>query len=54
MPRIVGTIDRATRALIEETHMALAYVLAGLVAVHVIGALRHHFWKRNDVLRRMI
>ena len=54
VPKIVGTVDRATRALVEETHMVLAYVLAVLVAVHIMGALRHHFWKRNDVLRRMI
>ena len=33
--------------------MVLAYVLAALVVIHIIGALRHHFIKRNDVLRRM-
>ena len=54
VPQIVGTVERATRAWIEESHMVLAYVLAVLVAVHVVGALRHHFWKRNDVLRRMV
>jgi len=54
VPQIVGTVDRATRALVEESHMVLAYVLATLVAVHIVGALRHHFWKRNDVLRRII
>ena len=31
----------------------LAYVLAAVVLIHVIGALRHHILKRNDVLRRM-
>jgi len=53
LPRIVGTIERSTRALVEETHMVFAYVLGALVMVHIVGALRHHFWKRNDVLRRM-
>ncbi len=33
--------------------MILAYVLAALVVVHVVGALRHHFAKKNDVIRRM-
>ena len=28
--------------------------LALLVVAHVVGALRHHFIKRNAVLRRMI
>lgn len=54
VPRIVGAVDPATRGLAEETHMILAYVVAVLIAVHIAGALRHHFWKRNDVLRRMI
>jgi cytochrome b561 len=31
--------------------MVLAYVLAAVVLIHVIGALRHHFLKRNDILR---
>jgi len=54
VPRIVGSIERSTRALIEETHMVLAYALAVLVAIHIVGALRHHLWKKNDVLRRML
>jgi cytochrome b561 len=33
--------------------MALAYVLATVVLVHTLAALRHHLFKRNDVLRRM-
>jgi cytochrome b561 len=27
-----------------------AYVLAAVVVVHSIGALRHHIFKSNDVL----
>jgi cytochrome b561 len=46
-------VDRSVRQWIEETHMVLAYVLAAVVVVHVMGALRHHLVKRNDVLRRM-
>ena len=33
--------------------LLLAYLLAAVVVVHIIGALRHHFFKRNDILRRM-
>lgn len=54
IPQIVGTIERSTRALTEEAHMVLSYTLAVLIVVHVVGALRHHFWKKNDVLRRII
>ncbi len=51
LPLIVQ--DRALRPLLEESHKIIAYLLAALVAVHVMGALRHHFVKRNTVLRRM-
>jgi cytochrome b561 len=54
VPLIVGTVERSTRALVEESHMVLAYALAVLVAVHIAAALRHHFWKKNDVLQRII
>ena len=33
--------------------MVLAYVLAAVVVIHILGALRHHLFKHNDVLRRM-
>jgi cytochrome b561 len=36
------------------THGVLAGVLAAVVALHVAGALMHHFVKRDDVLRRML
>jgi cytochrome b561 len=34
--------------------MVLAYLLAAIVLIHVVAALRHHMLKRNDVLRRML
>src|SRR5262245_28737565 len=46
-------VERSTRNLFEESHMVLAYVLGVLVLLHVLAALRHHWLKRNDVLRRM-
>jgi len=36
------------------THGALACALGVVVALHVAGALMHHFVKRDDVLRRML
>jgi cytochrome b561 len=53
VPAIVTTVDRSVRQWIEESHMGLAYLLAAVVLVHIIGALRHHMLKHNDVLRRM-
>ncbi len=53
-PVIVSGVERSVRSLFEESHMILAYVLAALILGHVLAALRHHFVKKNDVLRRMI
>jgi cytochrome b561 len=52
-PTIVTSVDRGTRSLFEESHMVLAYVLAGVVLLHMLAALRHHWFRRNDVLSRM-
>ncbi len=35
-------------------HLGFIYVLLGLLLVHVVAALRHHFVKRDEVLRRMM
>jgi cytochrome b561 len=51
VPPIIS--DRGLHNLFEESHTVLSYLLAMLIVVHIAGALRHHFSKRNDVLRRM-
>ena len=53
LPQLVTIQDRAVRGTIEESHMILSYLLAAVVLVHIGGAMRHHFVKNNDVLRRM-
>jgi cytochrome b561 len=54
IPLIYANQERAAHVLLESTHTYLAYTLAALVALHVAVALRHHFVKRNNVLRRML
>jgi cytochrome b561 len=47
----------ANRSLYEqlhEVHETLAYVLGVVAILHVAGALKHHFFLRDDVLRRML
>ena len=39
---------------IKEVHELLAFLMIGLVALHVAAALKHHFVNRDDVLTRMI
>ena len=53
IPPIVTQVDRSLRFWLEESHKVLAYLLAAIVLVHIFGALRHHVFKRNDILRRM-
>ena len=38
----------------EDVHLVLIVALVLLVPLHVIAALKHHFWDRNDVLRGML
>jgi len=39
---------------LEEIHEVLFNVLAGLAVLHVLAALKHHFFDRDDVLRSML
>ena len=53
VPMIYISRDRTMHGLLEESHMVLAYALLVLLVIHFVAALRHHFIKHNDVLRRM-
>jgi cytochrome b561 len=51
LPRAVKT---AWEPLVAAVHAYGAYLLAAIVIVHVLAALRHHFILHDDVLRRML
>lgn len=53
LPDFVPT-HRPLYDALHEVHELLGYALAAVVLLHVAGALRHHFVKRDDVLRRML
>ena len=53
LPAIVEP-DKAMADAAARAHFVLFVVLSLLVTVHVAAALRHHFFKRNDVLVRML
>ncbi len=46
--------DAALFAAATLAHDVAAWSIAGLVALHVAGALKHHFVDRDDVLARML
>ncbi len=46
--------DREMHEFWEETHELLAWVLIVMIALHVLAALLHHFYYKNNILRRML
>lgn len=53
LPNLVGK-DKALAASFEEIHGAGGALLAALIGLHVLAALKHHFFDRDDTLRRML
>lgn len=40
--------------LAESAHLIIVWLLMILVPVHVLAALKHHFWDKSDVLHGML
>lgn len=53
MPDLVVT-NQELRKQMGDVHGTLAWVIIGLVSVHVLAALFHHFYHKDTVLRRML
>lgn len=53
IPALTGP-DPATSKQVLWLHGLLAYLLIGLVVMHVAAALYHHTVRRDNVLRRML
>ncbi|HME85672.1 MAG TPA: cytochrome b [Roseiarcus sp.] len=54
---VIPNIARPDAALFARAtlaHALVAYAIAGLVALHVAGALKHHWIDRDDPLTRML
>lgn len=54
MPNLPLEMSDDAEMLWGGTHEILAWTAIGLIAVHVLAALRHHLWLKDDVLRRMV
>ncbi|MCJ2177896.1 cytochrome b [Novosphingobium album (ex Hu et al. 2023)] len=46
--------DKALGGIFHESHEALATVMLVLFALHVAGALKHHFLDHDDTMARMV
>lgn len=40
--------------LCQNLHLIFAWVLIALIALHIVGALKHYFYNKNRVLQRML
>ena len=54
VPFLFAEPNTALARRIEGPHKLLSYLLLIVIVIHVAAALRHHFIKRNEVLRRMV
>lgn len=52
-PNLIGKNEAAFNFL-KSTHDLLSDVLFAIAVLHVLAALKHHFWNRDDVLLRML
>jgi cytochrome b561 len=46
--------DHELAESLESLHKRLFLVLVGVAVLHMLGALKHHFIDRNEVLKRML
>ncbi len=53
LPHLVGK-DFAVRDFVWFFHKNGQYAVLVLLSLHIAGALRHHFLKKDDLLRRML
>lgn len=54
LPSLVSAPDKALSEHLFVVHKAVAFVLMGLLAMHIGAALYHHFIRGDGVLRRML
>lgn len=53
LPMLLSENQFVTKQLIE-IHKITAFVLLGLLLLHIVAALRHHFYLKDKVLKRML
>lgn len=51
---VAGDALKPVKQFFYETHELLSYGLIALLVLHVLAALKHHFFDKNDVLKRML
>jgi cytochrome b561 len=52
-PNLIAKNETAFDFL-RSTHHLLSYALFAIAMLHILAALKHHFWDKDDVLLRML
>jgi cytochrome b561 len=52
-PNLIGPNEAAFNAF-RTLHHLLGNLLIALASLHILAAMKHHFWNRDDVLVRML
>jgi cytochrome b561 len=52
-PNLIAPNEQWFNAL-KSTHFVLSYILFAVAILHILAALKHHFWNQDDVLKRML
>jgi len=52
-PNLISQSDDAF-VFLQSTHEILSWTLFGLAVLHILAALKHHFWNKDTVLVRML
>ena len=52
-PNLIGKNETAFE-LLRSTHHFLGGVLLTIAVLHILAALKHHFWNKDNVLLRML
>jgi cytochrome b561 len=52
-PNLIGKSEPAFN-LLHSTHEILSDILFAIAVLHILAAIKHHFWNKDDVLLRML
>jgi cytochrome b561 len=52
-PNLIGK-NEAAFDFLRATHDTMSFILLSIAVLHILAALKHHFWNKDDVLLRML
>jgi cytochrome b561 len=52
-PDLIAPDEQAFN-LLKAAHDTLSWLLFAVAVLHILAALKHHFWNKDDVLKRML